>query len=864
MKKIISILLLGMLSFNVLAQERLLKKADEYFDNGNYVQAIKTYKKLTEKSGTSKVKKHCFLKIAESYYRMNNYEEAIDWYKNIVFSSHTDLNDIINFGDAYLKNKDFENARNVYKEGLALHGQNAVLKHKLDLCNLYEKRKSSDDYIEVIPVSNINTPYSEYAPAWLNEELVFTSSRKDEKNTKVDRRTNQAYSDFYNSIYDWDEKEWNTANRGPEALNKKYNEGTFTFDHIHSTAYFMRCNSRNKSCKIFQSTQDLFGNWTEPEPVPFMDKAYSYGHPSISNDGKTLYFVADLPNGYGGKDIWKISKLDEKMWGFPENAGPQINSSYDDLFPYIHGDSILFFSSDRNEGYGGLDFYVSIKKNNNFSEAVLLKAPVNSNADDFTLLLKENLNQGFMASNRENKQNSDDIYTINRFPIPIKVNGKIVDMNTNTGISDVAVIIKSKDYGTDTVMSSKDGSYEFLVSPYINYKLEFDKKGFIKEYQDLAVYNSDLIYSYNPELKNDYKLSKIERSVSLNGIVTNRLSSEAMPGEMLTISSSYGLTDTSYTDASGYYEFKNLKAGAPYTVKISKTGFFSESRSCDIPQNSDIVVFNKENGYDMNFELTEVQEKKEIVINNILYDFDKASLRPESMIELDKLASMIKETPGLIIQINSHTDSRGSNTYNDKLSNERAQSVVYYLQSKGVDADRLLHKGHGERRLLIPDARTESEHQMNRRTSFEIVSIAEDYYSNETSNNKYIIENSYVQNHSGYQNYGDGQNFSGNQDYIDNEFETNTISFRVQVLVSSRKLNPNEKFAHLLEIPNTSVYVTSNGSISKYEIGSRSSLKEIQELKRKIYNKGIKDCFITAYQGGRKISLKEARKMLGL
>jgi outer membrane protein OmpA-like peptidoglycan-associated protein len=193
---------------------------------------------------------------------------------------------------------------------------------------------------------------------------------------------------------------------------------------------------------------------------------------------------------------------------------------------------------------------------------------------------------------------------------------------------------------------------------------------------------------------------------------------------LITLSINDTIIDTTYTNNEGDYFFENIINDKKYIIKAIKRDY--------IPQEKELMTYGEkisrtlssENGHNIDFELFKLT-KEEIVINNIYYDFDKWTLRPESFVELNKIVEILKENSQMIIQINSHTDARGSDQYNQVLSEKRAQSVVDYLISKGISPSRLKYKGWGESNLLIKDAQTEEEHQLNRRTTFNLVNIDE-------------------------------------------------------------------------------------------------------------------------------------------
>ncbi len=242
----------------------------------------------------------------------------------------------------------------------------------------------------------------------------------------------------------------------------------------------------------------------------------------------------------------------------------------------------------------------------------------------------------------------------------------------------------------------------------------------------------------------------------------------------------------------------------------------------------------------MDFALTKIEPKKEITLDNIYYDFDKSTLRNESKIELNKLVSMLKETPNVSVQISSHTDARGKASYNQKLSDERARSVVNYLISKGINTNRLIYKGYGEQQLLINNATTDEEHQANRRTTFSVINTNSKISSNNINNSATII----------------ATNTTTTPTY--NQPITK-VTYRIQLLSTKENLNTDEYFKSIKNSTNK-IFVTKIGNSYKYEIGSFNSISKATKYKKTISSK-YPGCFITSYYKNKKISANEAKEL---
>jgi outer membrane protein OmpA-like peptidoglycan-associated protein len=352
---------------------------------------------------------------------------------------------------------------------------------------------------------------------------------------------------------------------------------------------------------------------------------YSVGHPTLSEDGKTLYYVSDMPGGYGGKDIYRATLQPDNCWGKAENLGAEVNSSGDELFPYIHNDGTLYFSSNMHNNLGGLDVFSTHEiKGNSWSEPENLNYPLNSSEDDFGFSINSDHKTGFVSSSRAS---SDKIYSFVMMPPTFNLYGLVREKGTGKPLEGVGIELKNKSTGEKII---------------------------------------------------------------------------------------------AYSDHHGSFKEK-LKPESTLSIACKIVGCFSETDS--------LSTIGKKYSEDF-FALFEVEPiilEKPVVLENIYFDFDKWNIRPDAALELDKLVELLNERMELEIEMGSHADVRGSDEYNQKLSEKRAKSTVDYLILKGIDQARLTYKGYGEK-VLVNECKngvycSEAEHQKNRRTEFKVIKI---------------------------------------------------------------------------------------------------------------------------------------------
>ncbi len=827
MKQLLKICVLILLfAGSVTAQDKTMSIADAQFENRDYVEAIVLYKKALRKTKDHKQQQQIACRIALSYYYMNDYENAADWFEDAIDNTSIEIESYYYYAQVLAAEKKFTEAKDVLQKAKQRHPENEDISNRIQAVNLILENDTSGRFGMVEKVQGINSDFSDYSVGAWKKGIVFSSARKGKVNQRTDGRTGQGFSDLYYVKYNESKESWSQPERLNGNINSVNNEGAFTYDEVKNIAYWTMCSDKPGTCLIYYSTYDPnTQKWLKPEKVSFMNDNYNYGHPFICEDGKTMYFTSNLPGGYGKNDIWKATMKSDGIWGVPVNLGEDVNSASNEMFPSVYGDTLLFYSSDKSGTYGGLDIYYSVKRGIGFTESANIGLPLNSAADDFSVILEESGRGGYFCSNRDLKT-SDDIYSFSGFPIKIQMSGNVFHDPDMIPIEDVHVIANDKHGNTDTIRTSENGYYSITLNAYDKYRVSFLSDEYFKH--ECVVLTGDVnLFDRNMHHINlDVYLARKSYPCSVKGLVTNKETNEPMKDVVVSISNSSGFSTYVKTNANGYYLFEGLKPNTIYNVITGEQGFFSESRVCTLPEVDRPMVFSRSNGYDMDFQLLLIQTQNEIALSNIYYDYNKASLRSTSKIELDKLASMIKETPGIIIQINAHTDTRGRAEYNMKLSADRANSVVNYLVSAGVNRERLIAKGYGESRLLIKNASNEDEHQANRRTTFNVIDT-----------------------------HQSGVSISDNGKRVD---------YRIQILTTGTKRNITKDFNNVTAgIQDVVIYQVNSGSVWKYEAGSRRTHSEALKLQSELREYGYTDCFIVCYYNGLKIPLSQAKQLEG-
>lgn len=464
-------------TFTLKAQTKETEKADKLFKQFEYLDASKEYLKLV---GTGKKENYIYNQLAESYYNMFNTKEAIKWYALSVTQPQD--------AETYFKYAQMLKASGKYEES---NEQMAIFAKKSPkdlraisfnenpnyIPKLLSKKKSFD-----VKAISINSDKSEFGPMLSNDNVLYFSSAR-RKSRKTAGWNDEPYLDLYQSIYNEDGA-FSPATEVQD-LNTVWHDGPATVSSDGKTIYFSRdsrelkdfekakdINTKFSQMYLFKATK-VNDKWTNVTQLPFNSKTYSVSNPSISKDGKTLYFNSNMPGGIGGNDIWKVEIKEGDVYGTPENLGPKVNTEGNEQFPSITEDNVLYFSSSAKQGLGGLDVY-SINLNKS-EEAQNLGKPVNSEKDDFSFSFNTKHNVGFFSSDRAG---SDDIYIAE--PV-CSVESTIVVTNAVSGQTlegaSVAILDDKKNI-IETKNSDANGNVEYVLECNKDYSLQVTKDGF--------------------------------------------------------------------------------------------------------------------------------------------------------------------------------------------------------------------------------------------------------------------------------------------------------------------------------------------------------------------------------------------------
>lgn len=517
----------------------------------------------------------------------------------------------------------------------------------------------------------INTEYPEYAPLVSADESIifFTARRPSTIGGGMAEDDNKHFEDIYSSNYDFEANKWEPNENMGEDVNSKSHDATAGLSPDGRTLFVYL--GFEGAGDIYQTNYEE-GEWTKIKTVGKNINTKDFHETSafLSYDGKKLYYVSEKEGGFGGHDIY-VSTWDEEKerWEEGVNMGPVINTKYDEAGAFIHPDGkTLYFASKGHETMGGYDIFYSTLENGVWTKPVNIGYPINTPDDDVHFVTDASGRYGYFASFRKDGYGEKDIYRIT-FLGPEK----------------------------EPILSSEDNLIASIANPVKEISIE----------PQVEVSNKNLII--------------------LKGFIRDAKTLEPVRATIELMDNEEDIMIAEFTSDSetGKYLI-SLPGGKNYGLAVKAEGYLFHSENFIIPETSGYREYQRD------VDLKKVSVGETIVLKNIFYDYDKATLRPESKTELDRLTSLLEENPTLKIELSAHTDSRGSDSYNMDLSQRRAQSVVDYLIDKGVSKDRLVAKGYGETKVVVTDAEIakmatnadkEEGHQQNRRTEFKILEL---------------------------------------------------------------------------------------------------------------------------------------------
>lgn len=727
------------LSANLLAQGKTkkLEEAQEVFEGFGYDQAIKKYESI-DISEIDDLRK-----LAISYWRTNRLNEAEEVFSAIVRSPGHISEDLYSYAAILRENRKYEISEKWMQKFVEENPTDSRGQDFFDHLSEFGKIVEDRGKQKVVRLK-INSEEQDFGGAFYNGQLVFSSSgqhseavlRKWNGNgkgfLKVCAGDIQPDGDLLN-IREFEGKLSRRFHDGPVAFNS-------TGDLMVITRNAERSNNKKGQLKLqMVVSKKVNGKWQKPTPLPYNSLDYSCGLASISGDDKWLYFVSNMPGGFGGTDIYRAPILEDGSFGKHENLGEKINTEGDEMFPFFHTNhQILFYASDGKLGLGGLDIFVAeVNSDQSIGKVFNPGKPINSNRDDFGLVIDTDQKRGYLSSNRFGVGVDDDdlfgIEILEPFLFGRIVQGVVRDQDGALMDSALVTFIDGFTGEIKTTTTDANGRYRFDSKEISSFTVTAEKPGYVKKElyassEKMSILDMrDLVIRKHTKIL--FKLGIFE-SVTAYPVsevivkLTNKTDSTVIYGE----TSRHGeciITLSNETE---------LNSIGDFDLKIRKEGYLTKIISFKLK-------FEREGLYDLNeyikrqLEETVKMEKVNVgldlnavmEIKPIYYDYANAKLRDDAKKELDKIVKVMNENEEIRIDLRAHTDSRGKNSTNLRLSRQRAEIAELYIKERISNPERVSSRGYGESQLTnrCKDGVhcSEEEHQENRRTEFIILEL---------------------------------------------------------------------------------------------------------------------------------------------
>jgi outer membrane protein OmpA-like peptidoglycan-associated protein len=687
-------------------------QADQKFRLYKYSEAIPLYMQYLEKSpGDYDATKN----LALSYKYNNNINGSIDAYRSLLKLKETVPEDLYDFVQLLRIRSDTAEARVYalqYQEKNAGEKARNLLK-SLDMHALFMSTVNEYNVINKTP----QNPRSVFSPVFYKSGFIVTA--EGEEGNKNDW-TGRVFTKLFST-----DATFNLLVPFAAEVMSKYNDGPATFSTDGNTMYYTTINKKTlleqdvNTRKLQISMAQLkSGRWEVEDVLKLNNSKYNFAHPALRSDGKMLVFASDMAGGKGRMDLYYCLLQNDNTWSEPVNIA-LLNTSENELFPMFDALNNLFFASNGLPGLGGLDIFVTKNDGTSFSEPVNVKAPINSSFDDFALSTDNNLESGYLSTNRFASTETDDIAFFSRKAKAARTIVKITVLDKYTSIPLPYVAVSFKDNSNNvafTGMTDPNGLLVVEELPPDNYKVQ----GILNEITTTTATIT----------KDEFSKELIERTLfhndprfTLSGIAINASNSQPVEGVTVTCENTVlNKNRTQITKADGKFFFQ-LEQASDFKVTGEKKGWLSSEAAYETTKGLDR---SKELYVKLKLNMTQPKLAGVIRLDKIYYDFDKSNINPRAAEELNRLVKLMNDYPDMTVELSSHTDSRGSDSYNMALSQRRADAAVAYIIKEGISRTRIIARGYGETRLVNECANgvncSDAKHQENRRTEFKIIS----------------------------------------------------------------------------------------------------------------------------------------------
>lgn len=745
MKKRILLSVFIAVTSSSFSQSAMRKFADKCFENQDYITAAASYERIVQK-GDSSI--DVILHLADAYYFNANYMQANKWYAK-----------------GYTLNRSFSaNHFHRYSQTLKSNGKNdesysilTAFSEAFPADLRVKNYKNSTNYFQnplqvTIKNLSINSAYSDYGASMYKDSLVFSSARPALVSSTDYYRTDQPFTNLFVATKS-DSTYSHVSLLKKQITYSAFHEATPVFTKDGKTMYYTKNELKdNKSTKALDGLYKLYkavyenGKWVDKGMLAIAgSEGARIAHPALSLDEKTLYFAADMKQGFGQSDIYSIALNTDGSIGLPVNLGAKINSEGRESYPFITENNLMIFASDGHPGFGGFDL-MALDLTDETAPIINLGATINSTEDDFNYFQKLGTNEGVFSSNRIGGKGDDDLYSFVvtkpiEIDMPVFLAGTVKDSTSQEIVSNTRIEVLDENGAIiASIVADEKGSFKLEVEKNKKYVIAYKSEGYNAVKQTVAIPSTAkgtietvaILAKPAPE-----PIAEVEAiGFGLSCYITEANTNLALDSVEITLVDpiTKKVFLKRFTEKNGtiteMLANAQLNDSLAYTITLKKKGYFTKVLDfkkqltkpgiVGIHEALDLTLTKMEEGMDL---------AKVFKINPIYFDVNKFNIRPDAAEELNKIITIMNENPTLVIELGSHTDCRAPIAYNERLSDRRAKASANYIKAKIKKPARIFGKGYGESQLItncpcegeVISTCSDEEHQLNRRTEFKII-----------------------------------------------------------------------------------------------------------------------------------------------
>jgi outer membrane protein OmpA-like peptidoglycan-associated protein len=743
MKEIAAILILLVVGFQAYSQEinvsKVKNQAEKLFQVRSYSEALPLFLSLEKAGGEVENLPYKIAKCFSASDETNDVVRSLQYFESIDMSAMDQLphNFYLDFADAYMVNDQIEQALIYYNKQLSLAGTDRRAKSEVEqkiaqAKNAYSIMRIPKNVMIERLGSSINSEYTEYNPVVSADESVMAFTALRPANSKTGEKIAEEIHISYNETGSWSMPE-----KVEVSTQNNYGTAGISADGQEMLVFIGDLSSGS----IFRIEKEGTG-WSRPVPLGTgVQSKYLESTASMTPDTKTIYFASNRPGGYGGLDIYASKRNDDGTWGRAENLGPMINTKANEDAPFIHpNNKLLFFTTDGHNGMGGNDIYKSERIDGSWSEPKNMGYPINTTANDNYFTLIADGTRGYFSSDRKGGFGGQDIYVMDMpedyETIPLTmIKGRILDAETK-------MPLKTKIYMIDTETkekidyvyhpNQKTGDYLVILPPNTSYDMIIESDGFLPYTLNIDVPNQtefyelyqkiylktikhfDVVVGQEVQVKNAFYYTQDESRASIRReheaalIEHDSIDAYELMGDLME-AADQGAID---------YLIELLMIENPIDevdFDDSNEKVQSAKRIYYYDESDESKFEKKEVGGETIYSLPtmfvtiEAQQQRQNakltsadynvhVLNKVLkvyFEAGESALEKKYESDLDKILKELEEHPNFGVEISGYASAEGDIDYNKKLSNQRAISVLDYLNHKGIVRRRIIAKGFG-------------------------------------------------------------------------------------------------------------------------------------------------------------------------